>query len=88
MSSSMYWRPAPTEEPPAHGLPTSFKKTIAQRMWGHDGSLFGEKVEVGRELVPYLEGLVDGGSGEIKEGAEELLAAIAKHGRVEIWIGP
>lgn len=82
----MYWRPAPKEQPPAEELPYALKKAIAQRLWGHDGSLNGEEVELGPEIVPYLEGLVDGGNGEVSEGAKDLIAAIAVHRRVLIWI--
>lgn len=87
MSSSLYWRPAPKEEPPAHDLPFGLKKAISQRFWGHDGSLYGDKVEMGASVIPYLEGLADGGTEEIADGARELIAAIRKHGTVEVWIG-
>ncbi len=87
MSTNLYMRPVPREQPPAEELPFGLKKAISQRLWGHDGSLYGDEVEVGPSMVPYLEGLADGGSGEISAGATELLAAIRTHGAVTLWIG-
>ncbi|WP_242890225.1 hypothetical protein [Actinomadura litoris] len=83
MSSSLYWRPAPREEPPAHELSYELKKAIAQRAWGHDGSLHGDEITIGPDWVPYLEGLSDAGI----DGADELIKAIKDHERVLIWIG-
>lgn len=82
MSSSLYWRPAPKNVPPARDLPESLKKRISQRLWGHDGSLNGDEIEIGKEMLPYLEGLDDAGA----EGAADLIAAINAHGRVLLWI--
>lgn len=83
MSSTLYWRPAPKDVPPAESLPFELKKAIARRFWDHDGSLHGEEIEVDTEGVPYLEGLSDAGV----DGADELLQAIREHGRVLLWIG-
>lgn len=83
MSSSLYWRPAPKDEPPANHLPSGLKYAIARRLWDHDGSLWGDEIEVGKEMIPYLEGLQDGNV----EGASELIEAIREHGSVLIWIG-
>lgn len=83
MSSSMYWRPAPKEEPPANDLPYALKRAVAQRFWHHDGSLYGDDYELGKEDVSYLEGLADAGI----DGAAELIEAIRQHGRVLVWIG-
>lgn len=87
MSTSLYWRPAPREVPPSNTLGGMLKSRIARRLWDHDGSLTEpEPLEVGKELMPYLEGLRDGGSGELSEDAAELTEAIREHGAVEIWI--
>lgn len=83
MSTSLYWRPAPKEVPPARVLPYELKKAIAQRMFGHDGSLCSDEIEVGTESLPYLEGLADGRV----EGAAELIGAIHLHGSVLLRIG-
>lgn len=82
MSSNLYWRPVPKEQPPKRELPFELKKALAQRLWGHDGSLYGDAVDLDERIVPYLEGLADGGI----VGASELLAAIREHGEVELWI--
>jgi len=85
MSTSLYWTPAPRDVPPAEGLPYELKKAIAQRLWGHDGSVYGEKVELSRAtaIIPYLEGLADAGV----DGAAELIRAINTHDSVLVWIG-
>lgn len=83
MSSSMYWRPAPKEEPPAHDLPYELKHTVAQRFWNHDGTLHGDDHQLGKDDLPYLEGLADAGI----DGARELIEAIKQHDSVLVWIG-
>jgi len=86
MSTSLYWTPAPGDVPPAEELPFELKKAIAQRLWGHDGSLWGEKVELSRAnaaIIPYLEGLADAGV----DGAAELIRAINTHDAVLVWVG-
>lgn len=85
MSSNLYMRPVP-KNPPRDDLPFGLKKAIAQRFWGHDGSLFGDAIQVDRSWVMYFEGLRDSGNGEVAEGAAEVLAAIRDHGVVELWI--
>ena len=82
MSSSLYWCPVPKPDP-ERTLDFDLKKKIAPRLWGHDGSIHGNKVEVGPAMVPYLEGLADCGV----DGAADLIAAIHAHGAVELWIG-
>lgn len=79
----MYWRPAPKEEPPAHDLPYELKRAVAQRFWGHDGTLHADDHLLSKEDVPYLEGLADAGV----DGATELIEAIRQHGRLLVWIG-
>lgn len=84
MTTTMYWRPAPKDVPPAHDLPDTLKRILAQRHWGHDGSLYGGEVQLGTQADrAYLEGLQDAGV----TGAGELLTAVMKHGTVELWIG-
>jgi hypothetical protein len=82
----MYWRPVPKDLPEPESV-SGVKRLLAERLWGHDGSLYGEPIEVGKSLIPYLEGIADAGSGERKEDAEALIAAIREHGSIELWIG-
>lgn len=82
MSTSLYWRPAPKDLPPENYLPFALKHALAKRIWGHDGSLYGDEVLVGKEFLPYLEGLADGHV----EGATELIDAIREHETVLLWI--
>lgn len=84
MTTTMYWRPAPKETPPAHDLPDTLKRILARRYWDHDGSLYGGEVGLGTVADrTYLEGLRDAGV----TGAAALLAAVIEHGAVELWIG-
>lgn len=83
MSSSLYWRPAPKGVPEPRDLPEQLKKALANRFWGHDGSLLGEEVELDERIVPYLDGLSDGRV----DGADDLIAAIRAHGEILLWIG-
>lgn len=83
MSSSLYWRAAPKALPPKHDLPSELKYAIARRFWGHDGSLYGDEIEMDKSSIGYLEGLVDGGV----DGAQELIDAIRKETVVQLWIG-
>lgn len=82
MSTDLYWRPAPRVIPPGNELPHALKRTLAKRLWGHDGSLNGDAVEVDKAFIPYLEGLADA---EVA-GARELINAIHEHGDVELFI--
>jgi hypothetical protein len=83
VSSSLYWRPAPTDRPAPRDLPEGLKKALANRFWGHDGSLFGDEIELDERAVPYLDGLSDGRV----DGAGDLIAAIRAHGKILLWIG-
>lgn len=82
MSTNLYWLPAPTNPPKPRELPFQLKKALADRFWGHDGSLYGSPVTLGQEYTLYVDGLADAGV----EGAADLLAAIRAHGAVQLWI--
>lgn len=81
MSASMYWRPV-VRKPDGEHVPDSLRYRLAQRIWDQDGSPPTDKDEIGPEIIPYLEGLHDGGVA----GAEDLIEAIRQHGSIEIWI--
>jgi hypothetical protein len=38
MSTSMYWRPVPKDLPEPESV-SGVKRLLAERLWGHDGSL-------------------------------------------------
>ena len=82
LSTNLYWRPAPKEEPPADTLADDLKRILARKFWGHDGSLWGETFIITRDELEYLEGLKDAGIHD----AGTLIAAIKAHGNVELWI--
>ena len=84
MSTNLYWRPVPKADP-GHHL-DQIKYRIAPRLWGHDGSLHGDPVEIGQEMLGYLEGLHDAGSETVASEAQELIDAIRDYGAVELLI--
>lgn len=71
MSSTLYWKPVSKD---ANSLPDSLKSIISKR--------YGSGKHILNSLdVVYINGLVDGGV----KGASELIAAIEKHGEIEVW---
>ena len=74
MSTNLYFRPVPKEIPPARDI-GALKRRLGKRLWGHDGTLHGDTLIVGKELLPYLEGLKDAGTGETAEDATKLIEA-------------
>ena len=79
MSSSLAWCVVlPTEN---NYLPDQLKRKLSRRLWNTDGSCGDGRVTVGRDLIPYLEGLRDCGI----DGAEELIDLIQKHEYIELW---
>lgn len=80
--STLYWKPAPKDEPPDRELPAPLRNVLAKRLWNHEGAVHAVETEVGDWSVSYLEGLADGRV----DGAQELLDAIRAHGAVLIWI--
>lgn len=91
MSFSLWARPAPTSRPdPEHFY--QLKWALSERGLGllsGDGSLRGEPVLVTKELLgAWLKGVRDGGTTEIREEAERLLALLDENPQgVELWIG-
>lgn len=69
MSSTLKWRPLGGGK----ALPTALKFALDKRGWSYP-------VTIGDGELSYLQGLCDAGV----EGAETLLAAIEKHGEVEL----
>lgn len=67
--------------PPSNGVSLSdeLKYKLGRKLFGTDGTT-GGTIEVGADLVPYLEGLHDGG---IKD-AGKLIKLIEKHGTVTL----
>lgn len=81
MSASMYWRPV-LPRPEGEYVDDTVRHRLARRLWDKDGSESAEPHELTKDALPYLEGLRDGGV----KGAQDLIDAIRKHGRIEIWI--
>ena len=85
MSTSLYWSRVPVE-PDEHSL-YSLKWTLAKKIWGADGSCGQSTRVVGKELIPFLEGIVEGnGSGDMGRDAKKLIEAVRQYGKVQLCI--
>lgn len=83
MSTYLYWRATPKEEPKHYMLSSNLKTILARRLWDNDGSVWCEMITLGKNMLPYLGGLHDAGV----EDAGNLIEYINKHDSVDIWIG-
>ncbi len=79
MSTNAYW--SPVVRAMGNCLSYDTKKLIARRYLGHDGTLTGT-VRINGDAIGWLEGLRDAGIAD----AASLIAAIEKHGEIEIRI--
>lgn len=86
MSSDLYWSKIPVDE--TENNISSIKRSIARKIWDFDGSGgSGGYENVGKELIPFLEGIVVGnGSGDMARDAQKLINAIHENGMVRICI--
>ena len=85
MSTSLYWSIIPKE--PKDYCIDSIKYEIAKRIWGTDGSCGEGYHKIGKELVPFLEGIIAGnGSGDMSVDAQKLINAITEHEEVQICL--
>lgn len=88
MSASLYWRPY-QPEPEGEQFGYQLKWLLVERLGLEgDGSVNTDWVLAGESLVPWLEGIRDGG-GAAADDANKLLTLIAKYGTVEVrvWNG-
>lgn len=84
MSTSLYWAPPPSER--KENAIGRIKHQVAKHLsenWNGLGENFGE---IGPEIIPFLQGIMSAGSMEQKNDAEELIQAIVKYGKVEIYV--
>lgn len=85
MSTTLYWSRLPVE-PTENGL-NSLKRVLARKIWDSDGSCGEGKEVVDEELIPFLEGIVEGnGGGDMGKDAKELIEAIRQYGKVQLCI--
>ncbi len=64
MSTSLYWSRVPVK--PSENSLYSLKYVLAKKLWDSDGSGGQGYVIVGKELIPFLEGIESGnGSGDM-----------------------
>lgn len=82
MSLSLYWQPVP--EPQPEDVPGDLDWLLRQRYWDAQGYPRTDPVDLDSRDIAWLEGLRDAG----KDGAEELIAIIRKHGTIRLtWRG-
>lgn len=75
MSTSLYWQPA--QPPSSRCMPDALKFVLRKRHGdGFDVTLTTEDADYG-----YVKGLIDAGV----DGAESLMKALKKHGRIRVW---
>jgi len=85
MSTSLYWSIVPVE--PTENSLYSLKHVLAKKLWNADGSGGQDYIIVGKELIPFLEGIEFGnGSGDMGRDARKLINAIERHGKVQLCI--
>lgn len=85
MSTSLYWSTLPVD--PDENSLYSLKHTLAKKIWDSDGSCGQGKEIVSKELIPFLEGIVEGnGSGDMGRDAKKLIKAINQYGKVQLSI--
>jgi hypothetical protein len=87
MSFMMHARPAPVNLPEATTF-VSLKHAVASRWFGHDGSLRGDYITVGRGQLDFLHGIAAAAGEDVKEEAIELIRLINDNPQgVHVWIG-
>jgi hypothetical protein len=83
MSSTLFWEPPPKEvKARAIGL----KYEIARYFDPEWNGLSADFGLVGDELIPFLKGIIAVGSDGDASDAKELIAAIKKHGQIQLYI--
>jgi hypothetical protein len=87
MSFMMHARPAPTDLPPVETF-VSLKYAVAQRWFGHDGSLRGDYITVHQESLEFLYGIEAAAPTDVKEEAATLIRMLRENPQgVHVWIG-
>lgn len=84
MSTSLYWSIVP--EPPEERSLYNLKRVMAKKFGSYDGSVGEDLGTVGKELIPFLEGIAASGDEEMGKDAQALIDAIEKHGKVNLSI--
>jgi len=82
MSSSLSWEPPPKETKRHYiGLKYEIGKYFDSDYNGGTGTW-----TAGKELIPFLKGLIAAGNDSTKKDAQELIYAIEKYGEVVLMI--
>lgn len=84
MSVDLFW--APVVPPKERSLPRALKYVVSRAWWGHDGSLHSTRKQLTADDLDYLRGIRDATpDDDVKNGANALIAAIERHGTIEVW---
>lgn len=89
MSTSLYWRPLNAQ---GELIGYELKHALAERLWSQDGSLSTDWIEIGREELPFLEGIAaahqhapaDTSHARMRDQAGTLADLIRVNGAVEV----
>lgn len=84
MSTSLYWEPPPQKR--TEDEIYSLKWILAKKFGQYDGSMAENLGMIGKNIIPYLEGIMDCGTQSMAEDAKKLIEAIEKYGEIEIYI--
>jgi hypothetical protein len=81
MSSSLCWAPPPSEVKDHHiDLKWEIGKYFDEQYNGDS-----IEIEVDKSFIPFLKGIIAGGSVNKAKAATELIVAINKYGRVQLY---
>lgn len=84
MSSDLYWLPPPTEQKKND---IGYLKYEIGRYYEEDYNGGNLERTAGKELIPFLKGIISVGDQNQRNDAQKLIAAIEKHGEVQLIIG-
>lgn len=84
MSTSLYWLPPPSEV--KENSVGWIKHEVARHLSEDWNGLSDDFGLVGPEIIPFLQGIKAVGSKEQASDAQELISAIQKYGKVELYI--
>ena len=87
MSFMMHARPAPINQPEPETF-LCLKYAVAQRWFGHDGSLRGDYITVTKEQLDFLHGIAAAAGKDVQDEAVQLIRMIHDNPQgVQVWIG-
>jgi hypothetical protein len=87
MSFSAYMQPIPPDPPPIEYLGYQIKFALARRFWDGNYASRTEPLALDGSHAEWLWGVAHAADGDRAGEVKHLLDAIARYGRVWVWIG-